>query len=134
MFISVLVVHRIEQVSFSIYGSIEIAPTTTDLDIRLVQIPGMTSNSTPFGTKIFTDSGHATLKINEDHAQMVTGIFHWFVKDDSVRVETVIPSDGHHAGLLGTCHLELDSGSVTNPVTRRNSKVISLATGTRVTA
>ena len=47
--------HRIEQVSFSIYGSIEISPTTTDLDIRLVQIPGTTSYSTAFCTKILAN-------------------------------------------------------------------------------
>jgi hypothetical protein len=55
MFISVLTEHRIKQVSFSIYRPVEISPATTDLDVRLVQIPGMTSNSTTFGTQVLTN-------------------------------------------------------------------------------
>ena len=55
MFVSVLTQHRIQQVSFSIYGSIEISPTTTDLYICLVQIPGLTRHTSAFSTKIFTD-------------------------------------------------------------------------------
>ena len=34
------------------------------------------------------------------------------VSNNSVSVETVIPSDNQHAGLLCTCHPELDSGSL----------------------
>ncbi|MBT4142808.1 MAG: hypothetical protein HOE50_06665 [Chloroflexi bacterium] len=40
------------------------------------------------------------------------------VKETSVRVETVIPSDGHHSSLLSTRHPELDSGS------RRSTKYL----------
>jgi len=55
MFVSVFTQHRIEQVSFSINGSVEISPATTDLDVCLVQVPGETSNSTTFSTKILAD-------------------------------------------------------------------------------
>jgi len=55
MFISVLTEHRIKQVSFSIYRPVEISPATTDLDVRLVQVPGWTSNSTTLVTQIRTD-------------------------------------------------------------------------------
>jgi len=34
------------------------------------------------------------------------------VKDNRVRIETVIPTDKQHAGLLRARHPELDSGSV----------------------
>jgi hypothetical protein len=34
------------------------------------------------------------------------------VTGNSVRVETVIPAGKQHAGLLRTCHPELDSGSL----------------------
>ena len=34
------------------------------------------------------------------------------VKDNRVRIETVIPTDKQHAGLLSTRHPELDSGSL----------------------
>ncbi len=55
MFISVLTEHRIKQVSFSIYRPVEISPATTDLDVRLVQIPGMSRDSTTFDTQVLTD-------------------------------------------------------------------------------
>jgi hypothetical protein len=55
MFVSVLAEHRIEQISFSIYRSIQVTPTTTYFDIRFVQILGMTSNSTTFSSKVLTD-------------------------------------------------------------------------------
>ena len=55
MFVSVLTQHGIQQVSFSIYGSVEISPTTTDLDVGLVQIPGMTNNSTSFSAQVLAD-------------------------------------------------------------------------------
>jgi hypothetical protein len=55
MFVSVLTQHRIQQVSFSIYGSIEISQTATDLDVCFVQILGLTCQTSAFGTKIFTD-------------------------------------------------------------------------------
>jgi hypothetical protein len=55
MFVSVFAEHGIKQISFSIYCSIQVTPFATYLDIRLVQIPGMTSNSTTFTMKILTD-------------------------------------------------------------------------------
>jgi hypothetical protein len=55
MLISVLTEHGIKQISFSIDSAIEVTPFATYLDIRLVQIPGVTSNSTSFLTKILTD-------------------------------------------------------------------------------
>jgi hypothetical protein len=55
MLVSMFTQHRIEQVPFSIYGSIEISPTTTDLEVGLVQIPGMTSCTSTFCTKVVTN-------------------------------------------------------------------------------
>jgi len=52
MLISMFAQHRIEQVSFSIYGTIKISPAATDLDVSLVQIPGMTSCTPACSTKI----------------------------------------------------------------------------------
>ena len=46
---------HVKQVSFSIDNAIEISPTTTDLDVGLIQIPGTTCNSTTFCTKILAD-------------------------------------------------------------------------------
>jgi hypothetical protein len=55
MFISVLTEHRIKQVSFSIYRSVEISPSATDPNVGLVQIPGTTYHTTTFRTKVFAN-------------------------------------------------------------------------------
>jgi hypothetical protein len=55
MFISVFNEHGIEQVSFSIDSAIEVTPFATYLDVCLVQIPGMTSNSTPFSAQVLAN-------------------------------------------------------------------------------
>jgi hypothetical protein len=55
MFISVLTQHRIKQVSFSIYRSIQISPAAINLDVSLVQVPRSTGFTSTFRTKIFAD-------------------------------------------------------------------------------
>ena len=46
---------RIEKVSISIDRAVQISPTTTDLDVGLVQIPGDSSLAATSGTQILTD-------------------------------------------------------------------------------
>jgi hypothetical protein len=55
MFVSVLTKHRIEQVPFSIYRSIQVPPTATDLDVRFIQILGTTGSTSPFITKVLAN-------------------------------------------------------------------------------
>lgn len=57
--------------------------------------------------------GLGTLTFEERQQLLRLVVEKAIVKDNSVRVETIIPSDGQHAGLLGTRHPELDSVSVT---------------------
>ena len=62
MLVPVLAEHRIEKVSSSVDGTVQVTQTTTDLDVRLVQVPGDPGLPATLGAKILTDQrGEAEL-------------------------------------------------------------------------
>ena len=55
MLVPVLTEHRIEQVPISVDGTVQVTPTTTDLDVGLVQIPGDPGLPAALGVDILTN-------------------------------------------------------------------------------
>ena len=55
MLVSVLTEHRIEKVSISVDRTVQVTPSTTNLDVRFVQVPGNSCAATALGSKPVAD-------------------------------------------------------------------------------
>jgi hypothetical protein len=87
-----------------------------EMQFRMVQEESGQSALERFCSKV--SAGLGLLAFEERQKLLRLVIERVIVKETSVRVETVIPSDGHHSSLLSTRHPELDSGS------RRSTKYL----------